>query len=353
MIALFVNDLKANTSVSAYYMVAKKDLRQGKRGMYLALTLQDKTGSIEAKVWDNAEKLGAQFNEGDVINIEGAVSTYQNSLQLTVKKIDKLDSDKVDPSYFLPSSTRSSEEMYEELSAIIDDLEDIDIKNLLQEFFKDDDIRQRFKVAPAAMKMHHDYIGGLIEHVLSLIDVGKLLCSHYKSVNLSMVIAGCILHDIGKIYELKYDSAFSYSDEGKMIGHINMEIEMVEEKARLVSGFPDIKKMQIKHMLLSHHGKYEFGSPKLPMTLEAMVFSKMDDLDAKIYQIDRAIDESLNTNGWTDKIYGIENTQFFSESLIKKDNDDTVKKTSKEELEKSKSNKSSKPDKEPSLFGDE
>lgn len=336
-------------------MVAKKDLRQGKRGKYLTLTLQDKTGSIDAKVWDNAEPVSKLFDEGDVVNISGDVTTYNGTLQLTVKKIEKLDSGDFEPAYFLPSAERDSGEMFEELTSIIDSLEDEDIKALLKEFFKDDDIRERFKTAPAAMKMHHDYIGGLLEHVLSLCAISKLVCSHYKSVDYSMIIAGCVLHDIGKIYELTYDSAFNYSDAGKLLGHITMEIEIVEEKSRLVKDFPKNKLLQIKHMLLSHHGKYEFGSPKLPMTLEALVFSKLDDLDAKVFQIDRAIKESLNDKGWTDKVYAIENTQFFAPEKIdgnvgiKKETSSELPKVKKETVkENTKASASS--DEEPSLF---
>lgn len=354
----FVSDLKTNSSVTAYYMVAKKDLRQGKRGKYLTVVLQDKTGSIDAKVWDNAEALGKLFDEGDVVNISGDVTTYNGSLQLTVKKLEKLDSGDFEPAYFLPSSIRDSEDMFSELTAIIDSLDDEDIKALLREFFKDDDIRERFKTAPAAMKMHHDYIGGLIEHILSLCAISKLVCSHYKSVNYSMIIAGCVLHDIGKIYELTYDSAFNYSDAGKLLGHITMEIEIVEEKSRLIKDFPNNKLLQIKHMLLSHHGKYEFGSPKLPMTLEALVFSKLDDLDAKVFQIDRAIKESLNEHGWTDKVYAIENTAFFAPEKVESNTENkatATKETSEVKKENTKENtktkaSDSKSDEEPSLF---
>lgn len=285
----FVKELREGEKVREVFLVAKKDLASTQQGKpYLNLKLRDRTGEIEARVWDNAEELSGRFSRDDFIRVTGTTVSYRDKLQVNVTGIKRLDDGELPASAlgdFLPASVRDPEQMIEELDAIIRSIGNKDLRALLQAVFADEAVRERFMTAPAAKVMHHAYFGGLLEHVLSICGLARAVCSNYDDVNSDLVITGCILHDIGKIQELSYLRSFDYTDEGKLIGHISIGIELVDEKLKRLKDFPRDLKLHLKHIMLSHHGYYEFGSPKRPKTLEGVIVYYLDDLDSKVAAI--------------------------------------------------------------------
>lgn len=284
---LFIKDLREKTPVEGSFLVSKKESGISKAGKpYLIMRVMDSSGECEARVWDNAEELNALFEKNDVVFLRGYVVPYQGKLQINVSEIRSLQESEFSIIDYLPASSRAPEEMIKELDGVVAGIGDRYIKALLTAILSDSDVREKFKLAPAAKAMHHPYLGGLIEHVLSICGLVDLVVGHYADqgaeINRDLLIAGAILHDIGKIYELSYGAAFEYTDEGRLIGHITIGVELVDSKARCIEGFPHGLLVLLKHMLLSHHGTYEFGSPKRPKTMEAVVLSYLDDLDAKV-----------------------------------------------------------------------
>ena len=239
------------------------------------------------------------FAKDDVCRVKGFVVSYQGKLQVNISQIASLPEGEYDLRDFLPSSKYDPNDMIVELDEVIASLPDPEVKALLQSIFKEGgEIRNLYKIAPAAKAMHHPYIGGLIEHVLSMAKVADFVAGHYK-ISKSILMAGVILHDIGKIYELSYKRGFDYTDEGKLIGHITIGAEIVDKAARELGSFPSEKLMEIKHLVLSHHGIYEYGSPKRPKTVEAIVLAFLDDMDAKVNAVETLIRNDLNEGNWT------------------------------------------------------
>ncbi len=281
---VFVKDIKEKDQVSGAFLAAKKETGVGKTGKpYLVIRLMDSTGDIEARVWDDAEGASKRFDKDDVVAIKGFAVAYQGGIQLNVSDIYALPDSEYSIRDFLPSSKRDPDEMMIELDGVIAAIEDRHIKALLTSVFKDPEIRDLYKTAPAAKTMHHPYLGGLVEHVLSICGLASLVAGHYKEgVNKDLLVAGAILHDIGKIYELSYRRSFDYTDEGRLIGHITIGVELMDAHIAKIKEFPRRLAVLLKHMILSHHGQLEFGSPKRPKTLEAIILSYLDDMDAKV-----------------------------------------------------------------------
>ena len=298
---VYISGLSEKEQVDTTFLVSKKEMGKSKAGKaYLNLRLMDKTGELEARGWDNADALSKNFNKDDVAAVKGFVVSYQGKLQINVTSIEKAKDDGFSWTDYLPSSSRDPVEMTAELDEIVAGIVDPHIRALLESFFSDEDIKRRFALAPAAMKMHHPYLGGLLEHVLSICAVIGRIKGHYAGVNWDLVTAGAILHDIGKIYELSYDRSFGYTDEGRLLGHITIEMEMVADKIKTVPGFPADKALHLKHILLSHHGTLEFGSPKRPKTPEAILLSYLDDMDAKMNAVESLIrDDAGAEPDWT------------------------------------------------------
>lgn len=298
---LKINELQEKRPVEGNFLVTKKDLAVGKTGKpYLALKLMDSTGEVEGRGWDNADILAEGFKKSDVCRVKGFVVAYQGKLQINVSQIAAIPEGRYDLRDFLPSSERDPEEMIAELDSIIDSMTDKDIKTLLKEIFKEGgEIRELYKLAPAAKAMHHPYLGGLIEHVLSVCGLARFVSSHYEGVDGDMLLAGVMLHDIGKIYELSYKRGIDYTDRGKLIGHITIGVEMIEEAVRSLGHFPREKSILVKHLVLSHHGIYEYGSPKRPKTVEAILLSFIDDVDAKVKAVQTLLENDLNEGNWT------------------------------------------------------
>jgi 3'-5' exoribonuclease len=272
---------RENREITGYFAAGAKSVRSKKDGArYLALTLCDRTGQIEARMWETDG--AGEFAPGDVVKVKGQVCRYNEKLQINVDKIRRAAANEYELSDFVPQSERNVDEMWAELEGWVASFGDQDLKALLEAFLKDGQVAAALRQAPAAKGMHHAWMGGLLEHVLSLMGMCELAAGHYPQVNRDLLLTGVALHDIGKLRELRWGTSFDYTLEGQMLGHITIGIGMIEEKIAAIPNFPAAKRVLVEHLVLSHHGHYEFGSPKLPMTAEAMVLHYLDDLDAKM-----------------------------------------------------------------------
>jgi 3'-5' exoribonuclease len=297
----YVEDISEKQPVEGLYLVRDKNNGITKNGKpYIALNLCDKTGVIKGRVWDNAEKLDPCFDQGEVVSLRGFSVLYQGDMQLNIHAINRIGPDDADLCDFMPASPLDPEQGCTEIRAFIETLDDVHLRRLLELVFVDERIVAGFKQAPAAKSIHHDYLGGLIEHTLSVVRIADMLAGHYRAVDRDMLLTGAILHDIGKIYELSYDSGFDYTDEGRLVGHIVLGMELISEKISLIDDFPAQKSMLVKHLILSHHGQLEFGSPKRPKTPEALLLSYIDDMDAKMFDFMQFIKkEQRPETNWT------------------------------------------------------
>lgn len=278
-----ISEIVKNTQVQGVFLVKEKHMGVTKNGVpYLSLKLMDRSGEITARVWDEAEKHDRQFDRNDFIGVVSRSSIYQGGMQLTITEVKKYADNEVDLGDFLPGSFFSPDDMFAELMFIISGVRDKYLGDLLRLFFEDAAFVENFKIAPAAKAMHHVYLGGLLEHSLSVARLARMAADNYEDLNRDLLVTGAILHDIGKVHELCYRKVFDYTDEGRLLGHITIGVEMLEEKINKIDGFPEDLRMVLKHMILSHHGEYEYGSPKRPKTLEAVVLYYLDDLDAKV-----------------------------------------------------------------------
>lgn len=297
----FINEIEPNQVITGTFLVSQKEIRQKKSGdPYLSLTLTDRTGELDAKMWDNAAEALDAFSRDDFVRVKGLYQIFQNRPQLTVHKIVAVADAAVDFADYFPASARDRDEMFRELRGWIDQMSSPHLKRLLEAVFADERIALAYRTAPAAKSVHHAWIGGLIEHVLSLCALAKMAAAHYQDVDLDLLLAGVILHDIGKIDELSYARGFSYTTEGQLLGHIVIGMRIVEEKLREVPDFPAPLRDLLLHMLLSHHGELEFGSPKVPMFAEALLLHHLDNLDSKMECVRRLVERDQLVEGvWT------------------------------------------------------
>ena len=285
----FVKDLEAGQAVTASFLVFSKEVREKKTGdAYLSLLLSDRTGKIDAKMWDNVAEVVDSFDRDDFVKIKGLTQLHQNRPQITIHKLRKMEDAEVDFGDYFPCSSRDRDEMWSELRAIVEAVADPHLRALLLAFLNDERIASRFKIAPAAKSIHHAYLGGLLEHVLSLCALGRLAASHYGHIDAGLMVAAAVLHDIGKIHELSYERGFHYTTEGQLLGHMAIALRMLSDKLRDIPGFPEPLRTLLEHIILSHHGSLEFGSPKLPQFPEALLFHYLDDMDSKM-EIMRAV----------------------------------------------------------------
>ena len=279
----FVADLKPDTAITSYFLVSEKELRTTRDGKYfLRLTLADRSGSIEARLWDNADEVAASFAQDDIVKVQARVENYRNKLQISVDRLRRAEPAEIELADYFAHTAENVDDLFKRLMAHVDAVANPWLHRLLNTILGDPQTAARFKRAPAAKLMHHAYLGGLLEHVISLCDLARLVAGHYPELDTDMLMTGAILHDIGKLDELCYERGIHYSVEGHLLGHIVMEIELVGRAMDAITDFPSELKTLLKHLLASHHGHYEFGSPKLPMTREALVFSFLDDLDSKM-----------------------------------------------------------------------
>lgn len=297
----YIENLKAGEKVSSSFLVADKNLAYSQKGApYLNIRFQDKTGEIDGKVWDNAGEWDGQFKKGDIVKVYGRILSYKNNLQLSVLELKRLMDDEIELTDYFPAAKQAPDEMFSELMTYVETIRTPCLKRLLDAFFDDETLRALFKRAPAAKGFHHVYLGGLLEHTLSVTKLLDATTQHYKDVNRDLLLTGGLLHDIGKIYEFDFDRLVQYSDEGRLIGHIVMGVEMVNEKLALIEDFPKTLAMELRHLILSHHGVLEFGSPKRPKTLEALIVHHIDDMDAKVNAFQTFVDDAPDDDtNWT------------------------------------------------------
>ncbi len=298
---IFITDIKQGERVRDTFLVSKKETGVSKTGKpYLSLRFCDNTGELEARVWDDAEAIGANFDLNDVVKVTAHATSYRGMVQLNVTSVTKSAPGEYKIGDYLPASERDADEMMAEVDLAVSQMTDTHLRALLTAMLSDPDLRPRFMLAPAAKAMHHPFISGLLEHVASLCKLGELVCSHYKKLNKDLLTAGLILHDIGKIYELSYDRSIGYTDEGRLIGHITIGVELIDDWIKKTPEFPDKLAMLLKHMILSHHGILEYGSPKRPKTLEALVLHFLDDMDAKVNTFETLIYGDSGQGDWSD-----------------------------------------------------
>ena len=299
MKTLFVNELKTGDVVDDVFVLAEK-MRGVKRDgeAYLNLTIIDKTGRIKGVVWDNADALSALCIAGDFVRVQGNVSEYKGNPQMVIQRIEKCTSD-IDPSDFLPATARDPVQMFKRLLSITKTIQNDWLRLLLESFWKDEPFVSAFTKAPAGKMMHHAYIGGLLEHTLSSTMLADRVADHYVGIDRDLLLTGCILHDIGKIREFVFDTRIDYSDEGRLVNHIVIGIGMIEEKLARISGFPPKTALMLKHLIVSHHGRREFGSPEPPKTLEAVLLNYVDEIDSKINGIREFMRSQDPSSDWT------------------------------------------------------
>src|SRR5579859_1063862 len=290
-----------NKVITSSFVVISKQVKPKKTGEpYLALTLGDRCGQIDAKMWDNVEDALDAFEQEDFLKIKGLLNKYKNRFQLTIHKLRKLGDSEIDFGDYLPKTTKDVEELWRTLTGFIATLQDDNLRALVQSFMADPEIADAYKSAPAAKSLHHAYIGGLLDHVVSLFRSCDLVCQNYPQVNRDLLLTGAFLHDIGKIHELTYNRSFSYTTKGQLLGHMIIELEMLQAKLALQPDFPEELKTLIEHLIISHHGQYDFGSPKLPMFPEALMLHYLDDLDSKMEAMRAQFErESTLEGAWT------------------------------------------------------
>jgi 3'-5' exoribonuclease len=298
---MFVSDIKDRSQVDSVFLVREKITAMAKNGKpYLTLKLMDKSGEVDGKVWDNVDLVASGFEKDDFITIRAKATVYLGKLQLVIADLKRVPDEEVALADFLPEAARAIDDMVAELADLLDTVTDRHLKRLLDAFFDDPELMTLYRTAPAAKGMHHVYLGGLLEHSLAVAKLVDRIVPLYEGVNRDLLIAGALLHDVGKVREMTYSRSFDYTDEGKLLGHITIGVEMLHEKIVAIGGIPQEISMLLKHMLLSHHGQYEFGSPKRPKTVEATILNYLDDLDAKINGIRTHIGkETENLSRWT------------------------------------------------------
>jgi len=272
-----------NQTITSNFVVAAKQVKNKKNGeLYLSVTLADCSGQIQANMWDNVADALNAFNQDDFIKVKGMVQKYNGRWQLTIHKLRKLADTEIDYTDYLPKTPKDIDQLWRTLGEFVETIENPWLKKLIQNFMADNTVATAYKNAPAAKTLHHAYVGGLLDHVVSLFTVCDLAVRNYPQVNRDLLLTGAFLHDIGKIYELTYQRSIAYTTRGQLLGHMIIELEMLQQKLAEIPGFPDELKIMIEHLIISHHGQYEFGSPKLPMFPEALMLHYLDDLDSKM-----------------------------------------------------------------------
>lgn len=279
----YVREVEPNQTITTVFLVSSKEVRQKKTGEpYLSLILTDRTGDLDAKMWDNASEAMDTFDKDNFVRVKGMIQVHQNRPQLAIHKLQPVPESEVDITDFLPASKRDRDEMFRELQGLIAGIANPHLKALLDSIFGDERVAMLYRTAPAAKTVHHAWVGGLIEHVLSLAHLAKFTGSHYPGIDMDLLLAGVFLHDIGKISELTYARSLGYSDEGQLLGHIVIGLQMVDEKIRRIPDFPVKLRELLLHLIVSHHGQLDFGSPKVPLFPEAMLLHLIDNMDSKM-----------------------------------------------------------------------
>jgi 3'-5' exoribonuclease len=296
----FVTDLNSEQSITTFFLVHEKEIRNTREGKsYLRLELGDRSGTIEARMWDQFDVAAKDIARDDFVKVHARVEIYRNKPQLSLQQLRLAKPEEVDLADFLPHTKEDVGKLYAQLLEYAASIGNPWLKKLVTGIISDPSIAAKYKRAPAAKVMHHAFLGGLLEHVIGLCGLGKQIAARYPELDVDLLLTAAILHDVGKLDELCFERAIGYTVEGQLLGHIVMELETVSKAMDAIEGFPANLKTVVQHMLISHHGQYEFGSPKLPMIREAMAFHYMDDLDSKLAAVRAALAVDTGEPEWS------------------------------------------------------
>lgn len=310
---IWIKDITEKDRVKGCYLVKEKRVGTTRNGKpFISMTLADRTGDMEAKVWNRAQELSALFDQGNILEVEGDAESFRGQIQINISDL-KVSTREADPGLFLESAPGDVSKEMTILREILRGVKNDYLKALIQKFFEDKEFLTQFKKAPAAKNFHHGYMGGLLEHTLSLCKMAAQVAEHYPELDRDLLLTAAFLHDIGKTRELKADLQIDYTDEGRLLGHVVLGVAMVDDKLYGLKDFPQGLAVRLKHMILSHHGEYEFGSPKRPKFLEAFALHLIDDLDAKMNGISRFMQKDRREGDWT------EFNRMFERYFIKKE----------------------------------
>jgi 3'-5' exoribonuclease len=272
-----------NQTITSFFVVASKQVKAKKNGeVYLSLTLADRSGQLQANMWDNVSDALDAFEQDDYVKVKGIIHKYNGRYQITIHKLRKLEESEIDYTDYLPKTAKDIDQLWKTLAEFVESFDNSWLKRLLQSFMQDEALAAAYRCAPAAKTLHHAFVGGLLDHVVSLFTLCDLAVRNYPQVDRDLLLTGAFLHDVGKVHELTYLRSIAYTTKGQLLGHMIIELEMLHEKLAQMPGFPEELKILIEHLIISHHGHYEFGSPKLPMFPEALMLHYLDDLDSKM-----------------------------------------------------------------------
>jgi 3'-5' exoribonuclease len=319
---IYINDLAGfdeGKTFDSFFLVLGKQQRMTKQNKpYLNLVLGDKTGQLEARVWElNDPRIAKEFERGDTVKVRGSISKFDDRCQIKVDQLRTVSPDEVDKGDLLPSTTQDIALLWGQLEATIASVANPHLQRLLRTLLENEELAQDYRQAPAARQLHHAWLGGLLEHVVSLLGLAERVAAHYPQLlDRDLLVTGVILHDIGKVRELMWETGFEYTVEGVLLGHIQMGIDLVEKTIAGLPDFPERLRTLVLHMILSHHGKLEFGSPKLPMIPEAIALNFVDDLDAKMQAIaqefEKSAREGKGPDELTGKVWALDNRQLLN-----------------------------------------
>jgi len=300
MKSTFVRDLAADQIITGFFLVHEKEVRSTAAGkLYLRMELGDRTGTVEVRMWDQFETMAKDVNRDDFVKVQGRVEVYRNRPQLVLQQLRLAKPEEINLADFLPHTPYDVEDMYKQLLGHAEGMKNPWLKKLTTKILNDPNIIPRYQRAPAAKVMHNAYLGGLLEHVVGLCGLAKQIAEHYPELDVDLLLTAAMLHDVGKLDELCYERSVSYTAEGQLLGHIVQELETVGRAMDEIESFPEKLKVVVKHLLISHHGQYEFGSPKLPMIREALAFHYMDDLDSKMAAVRAALALESGEEEWS------------------------------------------------------
>lgn len=296
----FVKDLTADQIITGFFLVHEKEIRNTNTGKpYLRMELGDRSGTVEARMWDQFDVMAKDVGRDDFVKVQARVEIYRNRPQLLLQQFRVAKPEEIDLADFLPHTRYDVAELYTQLLGYAQGIRNPWLKKLATKILSDPQIAARYKRAPAAKVMHHAYLGGLLEHVVGLCGLATQIAAHYPELDLDLLLTAAMLHDVGKLDELCYERAVAYTTEGQLLGHIVMELETVTKAMEEIEGFPENLKTVVQHILISHHGQYEFGSPKLPMIREALVFHYLDDMDSKLAAVRAALEIDSGDPEWS------------------------------------------------------
>lgn len=295
----YINELRDGEMLSETYLCKSKQTLKTKAGKsYYSLLLQDKTGTLDAKVWELSNGI-ENFDSMDYIHIDGQITSFQNSLQLNIKRVRKCQEGEYDPSDFVPTTTKNIDEMYNEILSIISKITDPYLSKLVSSFFVEDkEFIKAFKYHSAAKTVHHGFVGGLVEHTLGVTKLCEYMAANYPLINRDLLISAALFHDLGKLDEISTFPENDYTDDGQLLGHIYIGTEKVGARIRTIPNFPKSLENELKHCILSHHGELEYGSPKKPALIEAVALTYADNTDAKLQTMTEILNGADDKSDW-------------------------------------------------------